>query len=163
MDQLIAVFSRTGKEAKFPVFDLILLGIGEDGHTASLFPGHALLNEHHRWCSAITDSPKPPLERITLTLPVLNHAHNVAFVVTEGNKAGLLARVLSEDNFKDEMMLAERPNDPVKEDHLARESERKAEGLMPCLRVRPVHGQVCWFLDRDAGKEVRYPLIEYKD
>lgn len=162
IDQMVSVFSRMGKEAKFPVFDLILLGIGEDGHTASLFPNHPLLNENQRWCAAITDSPKPPSERITLTMSVLNHAHNVTFVVTESNKAELLRQVLKEENFHDDILLSRKLSDPVVEDQFARETEGKVEGLIPCLRVRPVHGQVRWFLDSEAGAQVQYPLTEHK-
>ncbi|NTU90815.1 MAG: 6-phosphogluconolactonase [Chlorobiaceae bacterium] len=69
---------------RFPAFDLIILGLGDDGHTASLFPGNPdLLHETERWILAADAPPyaKPPVPRLTMSLPVINHAETVLFFV----------------------------------------------------------------------------------
>jgi 6-phosphogluconolactonase len=76
-----------------PDFDLVLLGMGPDGHTLSLFPGHPQLRADGR-VVGVTDSPKPPPERITLTLNALQGA-DLVLVVTGADKAGALTRVLA--------------------------------------------------------------------
>ena len=120
--QLQAVFGAEGT----PAFDLVLLGMGPDGHTASLFPGHALLEVADRWVAHIEDSPKPPPKRITLTYPVLNAAKAVYFVCTGAGKAPNLAVALG-----------------------------ASEGSVPAGEVKPASGNLVWFVDDAASAEYR--------
>ena len=124
--ELIREFAQKDA-ARFPVFDLILLGMGPDGHTCSLFPGHELLAEEDRWIAYLEDSPKPPPKRITLTYPVLNHAARVVFVAAGEGKADVLSQVL--DN---------------------------PEAGLPASRVKPAYpGSVYWFIDQAAGSKLK--------
>ena len=83
--------------ASMPRFDIIHLGMGEDGHTASLFPGSPALEERQALVYYVHDAPKPPPERVTLTLPVINAARAVLFMVQGESKREALARVLQRD------------------------------------------------------------------
>jgi 6-phosphogluconolactonase len=78
-------------------FDLVLLGMGPDGHVASLFPGFPQLDVDDRIAVAVTDSPKPPPERISLTFTALNQAGEVWFLVAGSGKAEAVARALAPD------------------------------------------------------------------
>nr|CCA24264.1 6phosphogluconolactonase putative [Albugo laibachii Nc14] len=122
-DQLRNVFG----EPDVPAFDLVLLGLGPDGHTCSLFPGHPLLSERTKWVASIQDSPKPPSERITLTLPVVNNARHVAFVVTGANKADTVKSIV--------------------------QNVKEAENL-PAGMIRLSQGEVQWYLDAAAGSRL---------
>ncbi len=111
----------------WPRFDLVLLGMGPDGHTASLFPHHRLLQERRAWVAAVLDAPKPPPQRITLTLPVINNARQVSFVVTGAEKATALAQALRSG-----------PNvEPV-----------------PAGLVQPGKGGLDWFVDEAAAEKL---------
>ena len=80
-----------------PLFDVTLLGIGEDGHTASLFPGQPALQETRRWAVAVMGAKAEA--RITLTYPALDSSRDVAFVVTGQEKRGVVARAQAGDRM----------------------------------------------------------------
>ncbi|XP_020570599.1 probable 6-phosphogluconolactonase 4, chloroplastic [Phalaenopsis equestris] len=112
----------------FPKFDLLLLGMGPDGHIASLFPGHSLLSENERWVAFINDSPKPPPERITFTFPVINSSANVALVVAGSGKADVVHQVFGSTN--------------------------SSSGLLPVQLVKPDDGALTWFTDKAAASKL---------
>ena len=114
-------------ETAVPVLDLVWLGLGDDGHTASLFPGSPLLAVRDRWVAAVHDAPHAPARRMTLTLPVLNAARRVAFVVTGRSKAGIVRDVL-EGAF-----------DPAR---------------LPAQGVHPAPGRLVFLLDEEAASRL---------
>ena len=83
------------REGDLPVLDLIVLGIGPDGHVASLFPGFPQLDVDDAIAVGVTGSPKPPPERVTLTYPALARSEEVWFVVSGSDKAGAVGRALA--------------------------------------------------------------------
>jgi len=107
---------------QFPRFDLLLLGIGPDGHTASLFPGTAALHEQARLAVA-NWVDKFNAYRITLTLPVLNSAANIVFLVSGGEKAETLRAVLHGE-----------------------------PGRLPAQLINPTRGTLLWLVDRQAAR-----------
>lgn len=82
-----------------PLFDVVLNGMGDDGHTASLFPGAPALDERQRWCVAAEPGKDPFVPRITLTYPALESCRASAFIVTDGGKAAMLRRVLAREDL----------------------------------------------------------------
>jgi len=91
-----------------PVFDLILLGLGKDGHAASLFPGNSIDPQGSRWVEAVAAPPfYPTRERITLTLPVLNSSANIVFLVSGSDKKETLEQVLKGRTHNEEMLPAQ--------------------------------------------------------
>ncbi len=115
-----------------PRFDLVLLGMGADGHIASLFPGSAAVDEHARWVVAVRAPVEPPL-RLTLTFPVINAAVSVFVLVTGSEKAEALRRAL-----------CELPN-PLSS---------------PASGVRPVDGSVVWWVDEMAAALLPSSIVE---
>jgi 6-phosphogluconolactonase len=86
-----------GDAVDMPAFDLILLGIGPDAHTASLFPGDGALSERHRWAVGVeTPGMAPLVPRVTLTLPALNAAREILFLISGADKADAVARAFGD-------------------------------------------------------------------
>lgn len=112
---------------QFPRFDLILMGLGQDGHTASLFPGTPAVNEGVRWVVPGT-APSGIRARLTLTLNVINHAAVVLFLVAGQNKTHITRTIL----------------EPASAD----------TSRYPASLVRPEQGRLLWFLDEAASTEL---------
>lgn len=81
-------------------FDIVLLGVGPDGHVASLFPGFPQLHETERLAVEVFDSPKPPPVRVSLTFPALNNAESTWFIVSGEGKAAAVARALGDGTLE---------------------------------------------------------------
>lgn len=109
-----------------PRFDLILLGLGEDGHTASLFPGSDAMDET-REPVAVVFAPGSKEQRVTLTLLVINNALEVLFLVSGRKKASIVRDVLTTNN-------------PVR--------------YLPAKMVHPIHGTLHWMIDADAASQI---------
>jgi 6-phosphogluconolactonase len=94
-DTLMRFYGADTLDPGKPLFDVMFLGLGEDGHTASLFPGVAALQERTAWTAAVIGAKPEP--RLTLTYPVLDSSHVVAFLVAGAGKKDILARALAGD------------------------------------------------------------------
>jgi 6-phosphogluconolactonase len=98
--ELKAFFGTDRLEPGHPLFDLVLMGVGPDGHTASLFPGYPALTETGRWVVGVPMSAVAPLvPRVTLTLPVLASCHEMLFEVSGADKRTILSRVLADEEL----------------------------------------------------------------
>ena len=121
--QALAALERPRSE--LPVFDLVLLGLGRDGHTASLFPHGEALAEEDRLAVAVQAPDGGP--RVTITYPAINAARHVWFVVSGAEKAGMVAEVLE---------------------------GLRVPRVVPAQAVSPVHGKLLWLLDEAAAAEL---------
>lgn len=115
-------FHRT-KEG-FPEFDLIFLGVGKDGHTASLFPGRPGMEETGRWVTPVKGGD-PEVNRVTMTYPVLNRARQVVFLISGKEKAGIMKTLF-----------------------------QTKEARLPARRIRPLNGKPIWLMDREAASQL---------
>lgn len=106
-----------------PRFDLALLGLGADGHTASLLPGSPAVSEHVRW-TAVAKRPEEAFSRVTVTLPLLNRAATVLFLVSGAGKAQVLRAILEDG---------------------------ETAARFPASLVRPASGDLRWFVDGAAA------------
>ena len=111
---------------ELPVFDLIILGMGPDGHICSLFPNHVLLKEKTKWIGFLEDSPKPPSQRITFTMRVVNNAANIFFIATGESKAENVKKAVEGNPSND----------------------------IPASLVKPSNGKLYWFLDAGSASKL---------
>jgi 6-phosphogluconolactonase len=110
---------------KQTTFDLVLLGLGDDGHTLSLFPGSEILQDNDSWVNIVDSKEKG--ERITLMPSVVNRSSGVAFLVTGENKAKVLQEIL----------------------------ETREQNKYPAQLIQPANGELHWFVDEDAAKYLK--------
>ena len=125
--------ASTNAASGWPTLDLVLLGLGNDGHTASLFPGTDALRESRR-CVAVGHAPVNPRLRLTLTLGVINHATVVLFLANGESKAAAVKAVL--------------------------EPQQAGERTLPAALVQPERGRLIWLLDRPAAAKLTGPYRE---
>lgn len=113
------------KKGDPPVFDLIFLGVGQDGHVASLFPGDDVLDEDKKLVAAVKGG-SPRVDRLTMTLPVLNHARDIVFITSGKQKACVVKAAV----------------DP-------------SGSLLPVHMIQPHAGRITWIVDRAAAELIK--------
>lgn len=133
MDIRPAVLPRT--DDGFPIIDLVILGVGPDGHVASLFPNRKETAAMEGWVLPVQNSPKPPSDRITLTMPVLNAAKEVVVVASGKGKTEIVHRALEVQSLP---------------------------GALPVQLVQPKNGSLTWIVDKNAANDLRVNSWEEK-
>ncbi len=120
------------EDGRFPTFDLIFLGMGADGHIASLFPGQAVLDERKRLIVAVKGGD-PDVNRLTLTLPALNRARQIVFLISGKEKAETLKTVFENDQAR-----------------------------LPVQKIHALDGELTWLLDRESASLLPEEMIHEK-
>lgn len=118
------ILNNLPKENGLPIFDLIILGLGSDGHTASIFPDQMKLLESEKICE-VAIHPASKQKRITLTGKVINYAKDISFLVTGKEKASVISEIINKkDNYK----------------------------IYPASYIDPQKGNLVWYIDKFAGQ-----------
>lgn len=112
-----------GHENHYPIFDWIILGLGEDGHTASIFPGDISVIQSAKICT-VASHPQTGQKRVTLTLPVINRAERITFLASGRNKAGIIAEILN---------------------------NKYSKMIYPAAMVQSKKKSIEWYLDKEAA------------
>ena len=118
------ILEKLIKQKEWPCFDLILLGMGDDGHTASIFPNQIHLLDSNNICE-VAFHPQSNQKRITLTGKVINHASKVCFIITGAGKAERMAEIWG---------------------------IQETSNLLPAAHIHPVNGNLAWYIDEAAAK-----------
>ena len=156
--QYETVVRKVLEQASGGILDLAVLGFGPDGHTCSLFPGHPLLQEtQHRWVAPITDSPKPPPNRITLTFAILNQYTRHVIVCGAGTSKGpILQKVIAQISVSDQGQATTKAYTVDKGIKYEVQIQRNPAPF-PCAMVEPnvtssESSTLTWIVDADAMK-----------
>ena len=128
----IALAFEVNEAGQPPSFDLLLLGMGIDGHTASLFPDGESLREERRWAVSVEAPQRPPPSRITLTVPILNRAREIRVLVAGADKSVTLRAVL------------QGPHEPAR---------------MPVQLIKPEDGRMIWLVDEAAASGLETAVV----